>query len=244
MVQLWFVGGFGSFGPMTAFGVNVHMSQRLIILVLLATLAAIPARAVVIAQYLLNNSATSSDTQANSIAGAVSATGLGGLGYATVASHQGLHLTAGNTPGSVSANNNYYSFTVTAMSGFVLNLNGANIQIQDYATYSGASFVIRSSLDNYASNIGSVSITTRNTWNSDTVNISGAGFNNLNSITFHIYPTDGSGGTSRHLYFDNIILNGIVAVPEPTTWALLGFGMVFGGAGATRWWRNRNVKLN
>ena len=220
------------------------MSRNLLILVILAALAAIPARAVVIAQYLLNNSATSSDTQANSIAGAVSATGLGGLGYGTVATQQGLHLTAANTPSSVSANNNFYSFTVTAMSGFVLNLNGANIQIQDYSTYSGVSFVIRSSLDNFASNIGSIAITTRNTWNSDTITLSGAGFNSLNSITFHIYPTDGNGGTTRNLYFDNIILNGIVAVPEPSTWALTGFGLVFGGAGAARWWRTRNVKLN
>jgi hypothetical protein len=31
----------------------------------------------------------------------------------------------------------------------------------------------------------------------------------------------------------------IDAVPEPTTWALLGFGAVFGATGALRWWRNR-----
>jgi len=32
----------------------------------------------------------------------------------------------------------------------------------------------------------------------------------------------------------------ISTVPEPTTWALLGFGAVFIGTGATRWWRARS----
>jgi hypothetical protein len=33
----------------------------------------------------------------------------------------------------------------------------------------------------------------------------------------------------------------IDAVPEPTTWAMLGFGVVFGGTGLFRWWRNRTA---
>jgi hypothetical protein len=191
--------------------------------------------AATIADYLLNGIATSSDSETNSSAGSITATGIT-LGHATVGGQQGLDTTA-----NAVANGDYYSFTVTASPGFQLDLNGGTLTLQDRTTTAGTfNYSVYSSVDSFTSSLGNFSLATANAWTGRTVNLSGAAFDDLSTVTFRLVLGDNNNAASRHLYLDNIQLNGVVVViPEPSACSvvLLG-GLALIGA------RSRFRKLN
>jgi len=128
-------------------------------------------------------------------------------------------------------NNDYISFVVTASSGWVLNLNGGSMTF-DFA--SGANnkavnWAVRSSVDSYGADIATGS-TTSTTFSQGTASLT-TSYDNLSTITFRIY---GWTPDNQDLLFDNIILNGVVAVPEPVNVALAVFGLSVVGAGVGR----------
>jgi hypothetical protein len=68
----------------------------------------------------------------------------------------------------------------------------------------------------------------------------GVNFNGFQNATplgiWALYITDNAGGDIGTLNGWSLSLD---VVPEPTTWALIGFGTVFAGAGVRRWWLRR-----
>lgn len=140
----------------------------------------------------------------------------------------------GWTTGAAPGTNDYYTFTIAPNSGFKVSFTNIqyNVQRDGDGPTTG---VVRSSLDGFASNIGSpFAITTTAT--EQTINLSGVAYQNLTSpIEFRIYGYNSSGffGTFRLQYSSTgapgVQVNGSVAVvPEAETYvfASLGIGLV------------------
>jgi hypothetical protein len=131
----------------------------------------------------------------------------------------------------------YFSFTVTASSGYLLNLSSLSFQ---YASSSGFGannlhWAVRSSLDSYSTDIASGATTANATWYTNPTIDLGTSYDNLSSITFRIYVWDDRArGKNEFGYLDNIILDGVSVVPEPATVALAIFGLGAAGLGAGR----------
>ncbi len=154
------------------------------------------------------------------------------------------HVTANDQAGSVAANN-YFDFTVTAAPSFFLNLTsltfslGANGVNTSPATPNTASFFLRSSVDGFAATIGSVqsvsAVDGTTVWSTaGNVDLSAASFQGLNGITFRLYVFDSFDFTPGDFTgvnrLDSVVLNGTVAIPEPSvlgvmTLALAGLGL-------------------
>ena len=218
-----------------------HMLNKLGILTgcLLVFACCLESRGAIIAQYpFTGSSLASTDSELHSSAGNIT------LGAGLSTSSGSFSGTAGNpSPGFIMYkndlagafdinNNDYISFVVTANSGWVLNLNGNSAMTFDFASgqiNKGVNWAVRSSVDNYGANIATGS-TTATTFSQGTVNLADS-YNNLSTITFRIY---GWNPANVDLLFDNITLNGVVAVPEPVNIALAAFGLGAVGLGIGR----------
>jgi len=222
--------------------------QKMISLSILSIgLIVVPVSADVLANYEFTASAASSDLEANSIASDVSLFGNNiGVGGSNI--YVQTQRTADDEASSLVQNDPdaaYFSFTITAESGYELDLTSLTFDFGGYtnnavsdATYS---YTLQTDLGGLGTggpivDSGSITIdpgVTSLTTELQTITLSGASFQNLSSITFRLSPwtTLDNADTIR---FDNVILNGTVsAVPEPGTYALLMAGCV-GALVATR----------
>ncbi len=86
-------------------------------------------------------------------------------------------------------------------------------------------------LDNYISGVAGITTTTGVTFNQSIVSPNAAGF---------AFPSVNSGGQGR--FGPNFIFT-ISAVPEPTTWALIGIGVTAGLGGVWRYRRRKTLEL-
>lgn len=137
----------------------------------------------------------------------------------------------------------YLEFTLSATPGYFLNLSSVDFSIgySSTATFNRTSFAnARSSIDSFASDllmtpgptntasIGTNAVTSPPIYNSYDISLGDPTFSNLSSFTFRLYPSvTAISANNSFLRFDNVVFNGTVeAVPEPTTWGLLGFGLV------------------
>jgi hypothetical protein len=196
----------------------------------------VSANATVLAQYNFGTDLSSSDSSANSNAGDITkGSTLNASGRVTTVGN-GTPLGAFNFNRSDSGNaqnvNGYITFQVTASSGHILNLQNLTFAVSGFAVNQWA---VRSSLDNYTSNL--VVTSTTGTWNQETVSLTGANFQGLSSITFRIYGWSGNNGHNTDGYIDDVTLNGTdtnPTVPEPVNVALVLFGCTFAGVGAGR----------
>ncbi|WP_435892612.1 PEP-CTERM sorting domain-containing protein [Oceaniferula spumae] len=173
---------------------------------------------------------TSSDTDMNSTA-SIFSSGAGFDMNRTQVSNGftsgGLGLSAGqgnDLAGAIAAND-YFTFTVTAESGFILNLQNLTLDV-GRAANGAEDFYVFSDVDGFADGqqIGSaVDITTAGT--SLPVDLSDSKYSGLSSIEFRIYVDDraSNNDTSSATFVDNVVLTGD-AVPEPSSVALLGLG--------------------
>lgn len=192
----------------------------------LGTLA--PSHAAILANYNFTSATASVDADVNSTASNFTSnyssnSGLSGAGNYFVRVQVTPALT---DPVSTT---NYFTFTVTAASGFTLNLADLTLKtaLVDSSQPTGTTFV-RSSVDGFAFDLGSYTQT--GTASSDftdrTIDLSGAAYQNLSSITFRIYhydDTDSTSSTGLVHRIDDVVLNGS-AIPEPASFALLGLG--------------------
>jgi len=149
--------------------------------------------------------------------------------------------TANSEPNSVGAGD-YYTFTLTPVLGFKISLSTLTFQI---AATNGvtANFFVRSSLDSFATTIGSpqsVTGTNTTTFSPKSISLSASQFQNITSaITFRIYIRDNDNGNPNRDWLDSVNLNGDFAVvPEPSTYAMMGLGAGLLGA-ALRFRRKR-----
>jgi hypothetical protein len=122
----------------------------------------------------------------------------------------------------------YFEFTATANSGKVLNLSDLKFTPLTPSQENAVVASVRSSVDNYTTAIYSRSIPSDSFFFNETIDLTGAQYQGLSSITFRYYGTSPS--TSTILYYDAVNLNGTVAtVPEPATCAMALVGLACGG---------------
>jgi len=172
-----------------------------------------------------------------------------------------IDTTRGNGPASISVNSmqadnanavtagDYLSFTISPTSGFALDLTNLSFDFANYTNKKGSkkfpveSFFVRSSLDNFGSNLATqVTATKQSAGKFNTASITlGPAFNNATgSIEFRIYVQDNMNKANRGALLDNITLNGTTIatspeqVPEPAVWMLMGVGLLIGAQGLRR----------
>ncbi len=125
---------------------------------------------------------------------------------------------------AVSANA-YYTFTVAPKNFITMKLT--SIAVDDAQAYSGGvGWALRSSVDGFASDLGSHTsgLTTSPTTATQTVNLSGTFLTGLTSqVTFRVYSF-GSAPSTPTTVFDNLTVNG--STPEPVALPALG-GIAF-----------------
>ena len=113
----------------------------------------------------------------------------------------------------------YFTFTLTPNSGKQINFTSFVYTGQASAT-GPTSFAFRSSLD-FTLDIGTPTAT------GTTISLSDAAYQNISSaIEFRLYGWGASDSTGTFSVND-FTFNGSV-VPEPTTWAMIAFGALFG----------------
>ena len=142
------------------------------------------------------------------------------------------------TTSNAVSGNTYYSFTLTPASGANFSFGSTDaltfaLQVRSGTTTAGAvpynvQFFVRTSLNNYAADLGSttplgVTTTLANNSANETVSLAALGTLAANqAITFRLYPVDNQQNANNDFKFDNVVVNG--TVPEPGTYVLLGLG--------------------
>lgn len=125
----------------------------------------------------------------------------------------------------------YFLVTLTPASGYAIRLD--SISFGSRSTSTGpTSLTFYSSIDNYASAIGSKAVSANSTWALVGTTFGGSPPTGPvdTAVLFRIYGSGGSGTfTSANWRIDDISLS-VTAVPEPTTSAVVFFGFLFGGA--------------
>ncbi|MET0263336.1 MAG: PEP-CTERM sorting domain-containing protein [Rariglobus sp.] len=233
----------------------MSISFRLSSLLLLPALAFVPlSRADVLANYTFSNgnTLTSTDAHSQTTAGTFGAGPLG-TNWA-YSSAQNNYFARGNTTAdsaTAALAGSYFTFTLS------LNAlgtgNGLNLETLTFDTLSNnaagatagseVTFFVRSSLDNFATNIGD---SFNQSFNDGTaanpvarsVNLSAYQGVTATSIEFRIYVFDNTTEVNRTPRIDNVVLNGAVvplsAIPEPSTAAALVAGFSLLAATALR----------
>jgi hypothetical protein len=137
-------------------------------------------------------------------------------------------------------NNQYLQFTATPNTGYAMNLSNLTFDAAESSSSGPSGWVLRSSLDGFASNIATSQVTTP-TLSEFTVGLSGAAFQNVPEATFRLYVY--SPGTDTGVFFDNLTLNGttmrtvVAAAPEPSSLAYAATGVLMLAGFA---WRKRH----
>ncbi len=229
---------------MTAFRTTILLLASAVMSMLAA-----PSYAAVLAQYDFQNTRSSTDSDLNSAASTFdNGPGFNTSSYYTSSPSSGGNrslptvstITDGTNEAGAVSNNDYYTFTLTPNAGYSASLTDLTFKLAVYGTGSTANFAVYSSVNSFSSNIGTA--TTSNTTSFDTATISLAApqFQNLTSaVTFRIYIWDNQNDSTKGDLLDNVILNGnLAAVPEPSTWAMMGLGAGLLGA-AQRFRRKR-----
>jgi hypothetical protein len=194
-----------------------------------------------------NGSLASTDNESQSTAAAITlGAGLLPVAYDTTAgvpNPPSLNVAASVTANTVVAAkdaNDYFEFTVTAETGFILDFSGKSISIS-YSIYGqnfSGNWSLYSSVDNYDEPLLSGS-SSQTTW-ATTAWPFPVGYDNLTSLTLRYYVYDGNNGNNRGNLFDNIVLNGAVnPVPEPYEYGLIA---VLGLIGFAAYDRRLKVK--
>lgn len=176
--------------------------------------------------------ALSTDTDADSAASSLSAVGTGvnmleSSGWGNPASSGGMQQALGTSQATAISANDYWSFTLTPNAG-QLNLTSLTLDYSRSATTgSPTALFIRSSVDSYTANLLlDTAIPASPSFDATSIDLSGALFQGLSSpITFRLYAYGATVSTAS-LRFDNITLNGAVAVPEPNAVQLSVAGLI------------------
>ncbi len=138
--------------------------------------------------------------------------------------------------GSTFDSSKYFEFTATAASGKALDLTSLRFTPETPSQANALTAYVRSSVDSFVSTIYTRNIPSNSFFFNETIDLTGAAYQDLATITFRFYGTSPS--TSSILYYDAVNLNGSVvnAVPEPSTYAMALAGLACGGFST---WRRR-----
>jgi PEP-CTERM motif-containing protein len=227
--------------------------RRLLILLLLAGFTETAFGASQVARYEFSSAVVSTDTDPTSVAGVFSGVGLG-----TVPT---FNLTSGNplpslqasatdipdgsppTPAATNTSTGYYTFTVTPAPGITLGYSTLSFDVATLTTdTTNNSFTIslQTGLNNFATLAsttinGSLTSTTFHTvqWDLSSLQQTAA------PTDFHLVIQDNTSASNRGILLDNVSLTanvGVMPIPEPSTYVLVGIGLLIG---AQRWLRNK-----
>jgi lysophospholipase L1-like esterase len=175
-------------------------------------LGANPAGAAVLVQYNFNSTTTplAPSTVGSGISSA-SSMSFGGYAGAWTEPAGVLQLNPGAVTDAASAvaSGNYATFTLTSTGP--MNLSSLTLD-GGYAQFSNpAGYVVESSVDGYSSILSTAAFTTQlPTFATQTIDLSGASFQGLSSITFRVFGYVKNVGAEQ---FDNITVNGFLGVP-------------------------------
>ena len=142
-------------------------------------------------------------------------------GYGTggfVSAPSGFYARANVTPlneASAIAGNNFVSFTVGPQPGYVLNFTALSVWYRLQATNINAGTVaVRSSLDNFASDIASLTAAGTSSFTLMTNSLAGASFSNIVSpVEFRFYLFDDTDSTADIVRLDDVGIFGIATAP-------------------------------
>jgi fibronectin-binding autotransporter adhesin len=125
------------------------------------------------------------------------------------------------TPDAAVLNQADFKFTLTADPGFLLNLTGLNFDVMRGGASTPRGYVVRSSVDNFATDLGTADVlTARPTFTAVAIDLSGSVFQSLSTITFKIYSY--TTGTGASLDYDNVTVNGTTMTIPATGYAWTG----------------------
>jgi hypothetical protein len=226
--------------------------RRTIFILLAAACSAASSHAAVLAQYGFLNVRASTDLDLNSSASDFtngSGIAAGSSTYYTTSPSTALNpslATAATDTQATEAlaltSNDYYTFTLTPNAGQKANLTSLTFDFAPFGNGTNtASFAVYSSVDSFATRIGSVATSTNSSaFTSANISLLASQYQNLTlPITFRIYVFDSNNSGGKGDLLDNVILNGdLLAVPEPSTYAMMGLGAGLLGA-AQRFRRKR-----
>ncbi|MCW5553472.1 MAG: hypothetical protein KIS67_15100 [Verrucomicrobiae bacterium] len=201
------------------------------------------ARAAVLVQYdFTGNSDVASTVHANTTATDFFAGPGITVGFSANGNPAPSRSVDASTTGATQDDNDGFGFTLTADSGFLLNLNTFTLTFDALNVDSSvgnqtANWAVRTSVLGFAVNIGTGTFDENGTAVSMT--FTGAEYDGLTSIEVRLYMWDPNG--SQEMLFDNVTLNGAVSViPEPVNVALGVFGLcAVGFAVGRRYLRKR-----
>ena len=155
----------------------------------------------------------------------------------------GNNWSTGATSAAAVATNNFFQFTVTPTDGASYNATSLEF-IWDRSGTGPSSVALRTSIDNFATDVGSLTGLTGSTSTVRTLTISGVS-NVSSATTFRLYGYN-AGGATGTAGFDtgtnapNVSFNGdITAVPEPSSIALVS---LMGCTALMAAYRRRNAK--
>jgi len=197
------------------------------------------ANAAIISQYTFDNPTGSATNPASSIvAGGTSSSDFGvGAGftgtaqtveYAFVSQSLGLELGVGSDLADAISTNEYFTFSMTINEGVTADLTNLTLDVAR-STNGAQDFYVFSSITGFTTaDVLDSATGVATTGSSIDVDLSGSEFQGLTNETveFRVYVDNryfnANGGSGT--YVDNVTLNGTVAVPEPSSLALLGLG--------------------
>ncbi|MDB6130948.1 MAG: endonuclease/exonuclease/phosphatase [Verrucomicrobiales bacterium] len=122
--------------------------------------------------------------------------------------------------------NKYFTFTVAPTPGHFLALSSLTFNGTRGGGGTPRGYVVRSSVDNFGADLsGGDFNTARPTYTAVTVDLSGAAYQNLSTITFRIYVYSPGAGSS--VDFDDFVVNGTApAVPDTNIYSPNAVGYV------------------
>lgn len=217
------------------------MKSNAFLTALLISFACIPlSQAAVVASYNFTSDLTSGDTEGTSTASQIqSGGGLGdvGDGWGRSSSMTDLFLRSTVAATTLTADD-YVSFTVTTNPGVTYNFTTLTFKYSAQITAGGAgpftsNVVVRSSLDNFATNLGTFTVTRVNVNGinilSPEPSVDLSSFTNASgAIEFRIYVYDDIDNTGDLTRIDNLTLNATV-VPEVSGVSLVSIGSLLIG---------------
>ena len=147
---------------------------------------------------------------------------------------------AGPITSLLDANNptaTYFEFTLAPNPGLQLVATDFELGSRGKSAFGPTTLTLVASTDGFSSNLtilGSMTLVANNSW--ALYNLPSFAYSAPidTPVTFRIYGTDGTGGTAAPTWRIDDVTLGIVAVPEPSTYASLLVGGVLLGARALR----------
>ena len=119
-------------------------------------------------------------------------------------------VTASTTQAAAFTNNADFKFTLTADTGYLLNLTALDFDAMRGGASTPRGYAVRSSVDGFASVLGTADLpTVRPTFTHVTLSLAGASFQNLSTITFKIYSYSPATGSS--VDYDSFLVSGTTA---------------------------------